>query len=214
MAATFFDLARAHFRFLEGEYGFRETFANSALVRTPSEGLLEYTSASTVVAVDSELGDASLWFYRLKDGKVHYLTPAAIHEYLHTTEAEKAPLLSPDPADSAGAAAIFRRTFLLDGPGWKSRGGSTLEELERRLANYAGWLREHAPLCIAGDFSRWPAFYAYKVHRARADWLRRGDAEMVNAVVRGGDGKLTPVKRPAFQDQLAHIEALERECES
>jgi hypothetical protein len=165
-------------------------------------------TASTAVVIDSERGAASVWFYRVRDGKQFYLTPVAIDEVLRTSAEEKALLLSTDPGDAPAASALSRRISLLNQPGWRVQGLKTFEELEKCLENYAGWLKEHAGLCLTGDFSRWPAFYEYKVERARAECLRRGEDKLVRALLKDAEGSWQVIKRPLFADEREHIEEL------
>ena len=79
------------------------------------------------------------------------------------------------------------------------------------MKNYANWLKDHAALCLKGDFSRWPEIYEYKIHRARADHLRKGKDELGYVQVKdeNGDWKLT--RQSIFKDELEHIERLKEE---
>ena len=208
---TFAERVKKHFGYLESKYGFKVTLASNSDVRPQTDGVAEYMSDTTVIVIDSETGYAAVWFYRIKDGKKYYLTPVDIYEYLNTSDKEKELLISTNPKDQPTASALFNQKFLLNQPGWKSDGGTTQDKLEVRLANYANWLKAHANLCLEGDFSRWPEFYEYKIHRARADHLRRGKDELVYARVKDADGNYKLVKRPAFRDKLEHIERLKKE---
>jgi len=172
---------------------------------------VEYTSDTTVIVIDSETGYAAVWFYRIKDGRKYDLDPVAIHEYLNTSDKEKELLLSTNPKDHSTASALFNQKFLLNQPGWKSESDTTQDKLEIRLVNYANWLKTHANLCLIGDFSRWPEFYEYKIHRARADHLRRGKDELAYASVKDSDGNYKLIKQSAFKDDLEHIEKLKKE---
>lgn len=94
--------------------------------------------------------------------------------------------------------------------GWKSD-GTVVEKVELRLANYANWLREHAILCLTGDFSYWPRFYEYKIYRAQADYLRRGKDELVYIEAKDANGNNKLVKQPIFKDKLDHAEKMKKE---
>lgn len=123
----------------------------------------------------------------------------------------KRSLLSTDPRDFPAASALSNRKLLLKQPAWRYQGLKIFEEPEKCLENDAGWLKEHAGLCLSGDFSRWPAFYEYKVERARAEPLRRGEDGLVRALLKDAEGSWQMTKRPIFADQLEHIEKLKKE---
>jgi len=208
---TFVDRVKKHFSYLESEYGFKVTVEGNSDIRPQTDGAVEYTSDTTVIVIDSETGYAAVWFYRIKDGRKYDLDPVAIHEYLNTSDKEKELLLSTNPKDHSTASALFNQKFLLNQPGWKSESDTTQDKLEIRLVNYANWLKTHANLCLTGDFSRWPEFYEYKIHRARADHLRRGKDELAYASVKDSDGNYKLIKQSAFKDDLEHIEKLKKE---
>ena len=104
-----------------------------------------------------------------------------------------------------------QQKFLLNQPGWESQHTDVINDLERRLSNYAKWLRENAKLCLLGDFSRWPAFYEYKIHRLRADHLRLGKEEIGYVQEKDAEGNWVLAKGSIFRDKLAHIEKLKQE---
>jgi hypothetical protein len=206
----FADRAKKYFGYLESEYGFKLTLATNSNVRPQTDGAVEYRSEITAIVVDSEAGYAAAWFYRIQDGRKYDLDPVAIHEYLNTNDKEKKLLVSTNPKDQVAVSVLFNQKFLLNQAGWKSY-GTVLEKLELRLANYANWLREHAALCLMGDFSRWPRFYEYKIYRARADYLRQGKNELVYAEVKDANGSNKLVKQPIFKDKLEHVEKMKKE---
>jgi len=208
---TFVNRVKKYFSYLESEYGFKVTLEGSSEVRPETDGAVEYTSDTTVIVIDSETGSAAAWFYRIKDGRKYELDPVAIHEYLSTSDKEKELLLSTNPKDQPAASTLFNQKFLLNQSGWKSDNGTTQDKLELRLANYANWLKAHAHLCLEGDFSQWPKFYEYKIHRARADHLRRGKDELAYARVKDADGNYKLIKQSAFKDDMEHIEKLKKE---
>jgi len=200
-----------HFGYLETEYGFTISNEGNSDVRPQTDGIVEYTSDSTVVMIDSETGSAAVRFYRMKDGRNYYLTPVDIHEYMNTNDTDKNLLLSTSPEDFTAASALFNQKFLLNQPKWKLEGGTTEDKLELRLANYASWLKTYSNLCLEGDFSQWPRFYEYKIQRARADHLRRGKDELGYARVKGDDGNWKLIKQSIFKDKLEHVEKLKKE---
>lgn len=208
---TFVDTVKKYFSYLETSYGFKMTLESNSDIHPQTDGVVEYTSNTTVVVIDSETGYAAVWFYRIKDGRKYELDPVAIHEYLNTSDTEKELLLSTNPKDQPTASALFNQKFLLNQQGWKSEGGTTEDELERRLEHYSKWLKVHANICLEGDFSQWPKFYEYKTYRARAEYLRRGKDELVYARVKDVDGKYKLIKQSAFKDDLAYIEELKKE---
>lgn len=208
---TFIDRVRKHFGYLEANYGYRITNQRNSEIRPETDGMVEYTSDTTVLVIDSDTGSAAIWFYRIKDGKKYDLDPVAIHEFLNTNNEEKQLLLSTDSKDQSAASALSNRKFLLNQPGWTTNALQPQDKLETRLRNYADWLTRHAHLCLTGDFVRWADFYEYKIQRARADYLRRGKDEMVYARVKDPDGKYKLIKHPAFQAELEHIEKLKKE---
>jgi len=207
---TFVEREKRQFGYLESEYSYKAIIENNSDVRPQTDGEVEYASNSTVIVIDSETGYAAVRFYRIQDGKKNYLTPVDINEYLDTSEKEKESLLSTNPKDQSIASALFNQKFILNKPEWKSD-GSILEKLELRLKNYATWLKDHAQLCLMGDFSSWPKFYEYKIKRARADYLRRGQDEMVYAQVKDTYGKYQLVKEPIFKKEFEYIEKLKKE---
>ena len=208
---TFVDRVKKHFGYLKSEYGFKVSLEGNSEVRPQTDGVVEYTTDTTVVVIDSETGSAAAWFYRIKDGRKYDLDPVAIHEYLSTTDREKEILLSTNPKDNPTASTLFNQKFLLNQPEWKSDSDTTVGKLDLRLAKYANWLKAHANLCLKGDFSQWPKFYEYKIHRARADHLRRGKDELAYARVKDADGNYKLIKQSAFKDDLEHIEKLKKE---
>jgi hypothetical protein len=207
---TFNALVKKYFGFLE-EYGFKVTLESDPNLHPRTDGLVEYTSDTTVVVIDSDNGYASVWFYRIKDGKKHYIDPVSIHEYLNTNEIEKKLLLSTNPKDQPLASALFNQKFLLYQPAWNVDSGTTQDKLEIRLSNYANWLKKYADLCLLGNFSRWPKFYEYKMLRLRADCLRRGQDDTVYVRVKDSDGKFKLVKQPIFKEDFEYIEKLKKE---
>ena len=208
---NFVNKVKKHFGYLEIEYRFNITNEGNSEVRPQTDGVVEYTSDSTVVMIDSETGSAAMRFYRIRDGRKYYLTPIDIHEYLSTSNTEKHILLSTSSNDYNAALALFNQKFLLNQPEWKLESGTTEDNLERRLANYAHWLKTHANLCLKGDFSLWPQFYEYKIQRARADHLRRGKDELGYARVKDSEGNWKLVKQSIFKDKLEHAEKLKKE---
>jgi hypothetical protein len=177
------ERAKKYFSYLEYEYGFKVTLQRNSDVRPQTDGVVEYTSNTTVIA---------------------------IHEYLNTSDKEKDLLLSINPKDQSAASALSDQKFLLNHPGWKSD-GTTQNKLALRLANYANWLKEHSNLCLKGDFSQWPVFYEYKIRRARADHLRRGKDELGYVRVKDDDGNWKLIKQSIFKDKFEHIEKLKKE---
>ena len=207
----FTDRTKKHFQWLESEYGFKISLEGNSDVRPRTDGVMEYTSSTTKVVIDSETGSAAAWFYRILDGKKYYLTPVDIYEYLNTDNKEKELLLSIDPMDQPEARALFNRIFLLNQPEWNSATREIMEKLDLRLLNYAKWLKDHADLCLTGDFSQWPKFYEYKILRARAERLRCGDDELVYTEVKDDEGNWKLIKQSVFKDELEHIEKLKKE---
>jgi len=208
---TFVDRVRKHFGYLESEYGFKKIHEGISDVRPQTDGVVEYTSNTTVVVIDSETGSAAAWFYRIKDGRKYDLDPVAIHEYLNTSDKEKELLLSTNPKDDSAASALFNQKFLLNQTEWKTDSDMTQDKLEVRLANYANWLKVNANLCLEGDFSQWPKFYEYKIHRARAEHLRLGKDDVAYARVKDADGNYKLIKQSLFKAKLDHIEKLKKE---
>ncbi len=207
---TFTDIVKKHFGYLKS-YGFKVTFESNSEVRPQTDGVVEYISNTIQIVIDSEIGSASVWFYRIIDGKKFYLTPIDIFEYLQTNNEEKDLLLSVAPKDQLEARALFNRKFLLNQPDWTAATGNSIEKLELSLKNYAKWLREHADLCLTGNFSQWPKFYEFKILRAKAERLRRGDNELVYTEVQDDEGNWKLTKQSVFKDQLEHIEKLKKE---
>jgi len=208
---TFVDKVKKHFGYLESEYGFKITFEGNSDVRPQTDGAVKYASNTTLILIDSETGQAAVRFVRVQDNERYYLDPVSIHEYLSISEKEKQILLSRDMKDQDTANAIFRKTFLLSTPDWKSSRDDIQRDLESRLKNYANWLKENADLCLLGNFSRWPELYEYKINRLMADELRRGGKEVVRAVVRDENGTLKTIERPIFQRERDHLLKLRKE---
>jgi hypothetical protein len=207
---VFVDKVKKNFSYLGSEYGFKVTRESNSNVRAQTDGAVVYTSKTTVVVIDSETGYVGVKFYRIQDGKNYYLDPAAIHEFLSTDDMEKKLLLSTDPKYRAAASALFKQKFLLNQPIWMGSNGM-VDDVEKELGNFAVWLREHANLCLTGDFSRWPKFYEYKMLRLRADCLRRGEDELEYVEVKDADGNYQLVKQPIFKDKFDYIEKLKKE---
>src|SRR5690349_15513901 len=151
----FVDRVKKHFDYLHYEYGFWITQESNSENRPHTDGVVEFTSNTTGILIDSETGYVTVRFYRIKDGKKYYLTPVDIYEYLNTSDKEKELLLSTDPADKFLASALFNEKFLLNQPDWKGSRGTVLD-LEKELGNFSTWLKTRANLCLEGDFSQWP----------------------------------------------------------
>lgn len=207
---TFVGKVKKHFGFLEAEYSFKVLHESNSIVRPETDGAVRYESETTGIFIDSETGYVTLRFYRAKDGDDYYLTPVDIHEYFNTSDEEKEVLLSTDPEKMSVATALFNEKFLLNQSGWKGSRG-TVADVERELRNLSHWVRDHTNLTLKGNFQLWPRLYAYKIHRARADHLRRGEDELVFARVRDIDGKYKLIKKSVFQDDLDYIEKLQSE---
>lgn len=208
---TFVDRIKKHFSYLESEYDFKSTFEGNSNVRPRTDGVVKYASKTTLIIIDSEAGQAAVRFVRIQDNERYYLDPVSIHEYLSTSEKEKQLLFSRDMKDQDTANAIFRKTFLLSSSDWKSSEDDIQQDLDRRLNNYAYWLRQNADLCLLGNFSRWPELYEYKINRLMADELRRGGKEVVKAVVKDENGTLKTIERPIFQREKDHLLKLRKE---
>jgi hypothetical protein len=207
----FANTVKKHFSYLETTYGFTITRAENSELHPQTDGVVEYTSDTTVIVIDSETGNAALWFYRIKDGRKYDLDPVAIDEYLNTTDTEKELLLSTNPKDRPAASTLFNRTSLLNQPGWQSGSETSEERLNRHLKNYSNWLKMHADLCLKGDFASWPKFFEYKIQRARASHLRLGKDELGYAPVKDADGKTKLIKQSIFKDKLDYVERLRKE---
>jgi hypothetical protein len=207
---TFVDKVKKYFNYLESQFGFKPTVSSNSEVRSQTDGMVKYETDTTIILIDSETGYVTVRFARVADGEKYYLTPVDLHEYLNTSKEEKALLLSTSPKDQPDASALFNEKFLLNQPGWKDSKG-TVQDLEKELRNFSNWLREHASLCLSGDFSQWLRFYEYKIQRARADHLRRGKDELGYARVKDADGNWKLIKQSIFKDKLEHIEKLKRE---
>jgi len=207
----FADRVKKYFQWLDSEYGFKISLERNSEIHPQTDGVVEYTSSTTRVVIDSETGYAAVWYYRILDGKRHELDPIIMHEYLNTDIKEKELLLSINPKDQTEATALFNRKFLLNQLEWISDMDETLDKLELRLSNYAKWIKEHATLCIIGDFSQWPKIYEYKILRARADHLRRGKDELGYARVKSNDGNWKLIKQSIFKDELEYIEKIKKE---
>jgi len=210
---TFIERVKKQFSFLESEYSFKIIFSSNSDVRPQTDGIVKYASDTTMVLIDSETGQAAIRFVRLHDNENYYIDPVSIHEYLNTSIVEKKLLLSKNPKDQPAAMNLFNQKFLLNQPGWKSRGEDVLEDLEKRLKNYANWLKEHANLCLKGDFSRWPEFYEYKTHRLSADELRMGGKETILTVISDDNGSLKAIELPVFHQEMEHLEKLKKEIQ-
>jgi hypothetical protein len=207
---NFVDRVKKHFSYLESEFGFKVASESNSEIRPQTDGAVEYISNTTGIMIDSETGYVTIRFYRLKDGSKYYLTPVDIHEYFNTNSKEKELLLSTNPADKSAASSLFDKKFLLNQPGWKGSRG-TVSDLDQELINFSNWLKKHAELCLLGNFTLWPKFYEYKIHRARADHLRRGKSELGYAQVEDANGNWKLIQQPVFKDQLEHIERLQKE---
>jgi hypothetical protein len=207
---SFIDKVKKHFAYLEVEYHFRLTHASNSTVRPEIDGVVEYTSATTSILIDSETGYVMVRFYRTKDGKNYYLTPIDVYEYLNTSGTEKELLLSKNPADETAINALFSKTFLLNQPGWKGSRG-TADDVDKELRSFSEWLRTHAYLFLKEDFSLWPKLFEYKIYRARAEKLRRGEDDLVYTMITDEDGKRKLVKQSAFRDDLEYVERLKKE---
>lgn len=210
---SFSDRVKKHFQYLE-EYGFKLSREDDSEVRPQTDGIVEYSSPTTVVVIDSEMGSPSLWFYRVKDGRKYYLDPVAIHEYITTNNDEKELLLSTNPQDRRAASVLSNQKFLLSQSDWKFNKNTNEDKLEAHLVNYASWLKTHSNLCLTGDFSLWPQFYEYKIQRARSEQSRRGKDDLVYTRVKDSDGNYKLIKQSAFKDDLEYIEKLKKEFSS
>ena len=208
---NFVDKVKKYFGYLESEYGFKLILAVDSDTRPETDGTVKYSSNTTLITIDSEMGQAAVRFVRVQDDERYYLDPVSIHEYLNTNKKEKEILLSKNANDKEAANAIFHRIFLLTLPNWKISRDDMRTSLERQLKNYSNWLKEHADLCLSGNLSRWPEFYEYKIHRLLADELRRGGKEFVKAVVKDENGKLKTIDRPIFQRERDHLNKLKKE---
>lgn len=204
---TFVNRVKMHFGFLESEYNFSILAMNNSETRPQTDGMVKYQSNTTIILIDSETGYVTIRFARVIDGEKYYITPVDIHEYLNTNEEEKKLLLSISPSDQTAALALFNQKFLLNQSAWKGSRGS-VEDLEKGLLNFSNWVRENAKNCLQDNPSSWLMFYEYKIHRARADHLRRGKDELGYARVQDADGKWGLIKQSIFKDKLEYIDRL------
>jgi len=211
---TFVNKVKKYFDYLETEYKFKLIFANNSDIRPQTDGIVKYASKTTLILIDSEIGQVAVRFLRIQDDERYYLDPVSINEYLNTSDQEKQILLSKDVKDKDAANTIFNKTFLLSSAEWQRNKENIYLDLESHLKNYANWLKENADLCLLGNFSRWPEFYEYKINRLMADELRRGGKETVMSIVRDEKGTLKTIKRPIFQRERDHLAKLRKDVES
>jgi len=61
---AFVDKVRKIFGYLESEYGFKITLASNFDIRQPIDGIVKYTSNTTLILVDSETGQTAARFVR------------------------------------------------------------------------------------------------------------------------------------------------------
>ena len=207
---NFVDRAKEYFRFLESEFGFRIIQESNSEIRPETNGAIEYVSNIIGILIDSETGYVGVRIYRIKDGNNYYLTPIDIHEYLNTSDKEKELLLSTNPADKSLGSALFNQKFLLNQPGWKGSRG-TVQDLDNELMNFSSWLKSNANICLEGELLQWIKIYEYKINRAKADHIKRGEDEFEYAQVKDATGNWKLIKQPIFQKELAHIEKLKKE---
>ena len=207
---TFVDKVNRHFDFLE-KYGFKVVLAINSKIRPQTDGVVKYASKSLLLIIDSEIGQAALRLVRLQDDERFYLDPVSIHEYLVTNDYEKKTLLSRDEINRELANEIFSKKYLLSSPEWKSEGKDIHEDLEKRLKNYAGWVKDNSDLWLSGNISQWPEMYEYKINRLVADELRRSGKGVVKAVVKDEKGVLKTIERPIFQREMEHLHKLKKE---
>lgn len=207
---NFIDRAKKYFGYLTSEYGFKLTNEANSELRPQTDGMIEYQSTDIGILIDSETGYVTVRFYRLQDGKKYYVTPIDIFEYLNTNAEEKKLLLSTNLADKSVASKLFEEKFLLNQPGWKGSRG-TVQDLDKELMNFSNWLKAHEHICLRHDIRLWSQLYEYKIHRARADHLRRGKNEIGYAQVRDSNGKWKLTQQSIFKDQLEHIEKLKNQ---
>jgi hypothetical protein len=210
--SSFVDRVKKHFGYLESEYDFRIVHESVYDVRSETDGTVEYQSHNICVLIDSETGFVTLRFYRVKDGKDFYLTPIDVNEFLNTNEKEKKILLSMNPEDKLAATALFDEKFLLNQPGWKGSRG-TVDDVNRELQNFANWLKKHADIWLKDDSLLWTKLYEYKIQRARADQLRRGEDEFIYVRMKDANGKFRLIQQSIFHDDLQYIDKLKREFE-
>lgn len=207
---TFVNKLTKYFSFLEKEYGFTIKLADNSDVRPQTDAIVKYASHTTLVFVDSEFGRVAVRFNRIQDAERYFLGPVTIHEYLNTTDAEKQTLLSKDPKTLDASKEISKRVDLL------ALSGLTIREdmdknLERQLAILAKWVKEHAPIYLIGDFSKWPEIYEYKINRLLAEDLRQGGKETVTAFIRDENGVFKKTERHIFHDQREYLAKLHNE---
>jgi hypothetical protein len=208
---NFVDMVKKHFGYLESEYNFKIVLENISTSRPGTDGVVKYASDSTLIIIDSEAAQAAVRFVRIQDDERYYLDPVSIHEYMATNNLEKQILLSKNPNDKVAADSIFTSVFLLSTAEWKDNRQDTYLQLEARLRNYAAWLRKNEKICLMGDFSRWPAFYEYKINRLIATEIQKGGSELVKAIVKDESGKPQIIERPIFQNERNHLDRLRKE---
>jgi hypothetical protein len=208
---TFVDKVKRHFDFLETQYGLKIVFAKNSEIRPYTDGVLKYASKFLLFIIDSETGQPALRFVRSQDDERFYLDPVSIHEYLTTNGNEKQILLSQDERSRVIANEIVSKKYLLSSPGWKSEGKNIYEDLDKRIMNYANWVKGNIELYLSGDFSGWPEMYEYKINRLIADEIRRGGKGIVKAVIKDEKGVLSSIERPIFQRELEHLHKLKKE---
>lgn len=207
---NFVDRVKMYFSFLEIEFGFRTVSETNSAVRPETNGSVEYMSDQIGILIDCETGYIGVQIYRPEAGKKYYITPVDIHEFLITSDEEKKLLMSTKPENKVSASTLFKEKFLLNQPGWQGSRGS-IQDLDTDLRNFSSWMKEHAYLYLEGELSLWIKLYEYKVHRARADHIRRGENELEYAQIKDSDGKWKLIKQPIFKDELEHIEKLKKE---
>lgn len=207
---TFVDKVKSYFSFLETAYDFTIQLAGNCDIRPQTDGVVKYASGTTILSVDSEFGQVAVRFRRIQDNEQHFLGPVTVHEYLMTSEAEKQILLSTDPKTLDASDAISRRVYLL------ALSDLTIREdmdknLERQLTILANWVRENAPICLLGNFSKWPDIYEYKISRLLANQLRRGMQETTKEIIEDENGSFSVTERHILHDERRYLVKLRNE---
>ena len=210
MSATFVEKVKKHFSFLMEEYGFVVTHEENSKRGSEIEGVVIYSSQSTIVSVNGENGGVGVGFGRTKDSINQKLTVQIVYEFENLDSADRAIVISHNPLDDVRARALVLSKELSRG----TRMDSIEQDVERQLAEHAHWLNQYADSFLRGDFTHWLEIYEYQVQRMRAEYIRSGKEEFVKEVGLDKSGKLSVLgKRSTFQSNLEYLEKLKIEYE-
>ena len=198
-----------HFGCLVSQYNFR---VDKDWQRDPDirwEGIVEYTSPTTIVSIVGGLFDVEVSFGRVGDDRKYLVSIGLLHEFLSITLEEREIICSREPRHKRESRLLIASKQLHYEKNGLAHGD---EETESWVADHARWLRQYADPFLRGDFSLWLAIHEYRlaqmIGEVRQSWKWEVSRRFIGFTEHR---KAIHVKEHMFQSDVDYLARLKAE---